>query len=369
MSYDEFGSYRLLIDTASIVAPGLLFGLQYTWMQTIAASCSKIDQARQKAAILLLNVSLVVITILIGKLLLEPLSLVFNFGNYSTLVPYLFVICIPLFRDMVEGVLVAQARFLELAFAMIVPQILMLILVICFLPVPTVATVSVVAGLTIVVCTLFSMILTGVSFHSFGNTMLLILKANKHIGLPIYISGWIALMGRNILQLLTGTRLDYVEYGNLSLALMFAGLFSLIPSAISKVKFRDFAVMPRISRRVFTGAAFSMLIFSGIMLIIAYIYVLFLAKEKYGVLLQFLPLLLLGTAFQGLGDITGRFFLAKGKGSVVARISLIVGVFNLASGVVLIQLFGVWGVIAERTSTSILFWGLNYIEYKKLSGC
>lgn len=36
MAEEQFGLYRLLIDTVNIIYPLLFFGFQYTWMRTIA---------------------------------------------------------------------------------------------------------------------------------------------------------------------------------------------------------------------------------------------------------------------------------------------------------------------------------------------
>lgn len=364
MSPEEFGLYRLLIDTMTTAAPMLLFGLQYTWMQTIASTSSETEQSQQKGAVLVIASGLVVLSVFGAKVLVEPLLTILGIGKYSVLVPYFFVICIPLFRDMVEGILVAQAKFVALAFSTVIPQALIFISVLFLFPL-NIATVSVTMALITTLGVLSSMVLTGISLKSVGKQVLLVLRANKRIGLPLYISGIIMLIARNVIQILTGARLDSLEYGNLSLALMFAGLLSLIPSAISKAKFRDFAIAPKISSRIFTWGCFSMIVGAIALWIGLYIYVLFVLGENYVALLWLGPVFMAVTIVEGIGYILNRFFLAKGKTAILAKISVIVGIFSLISGVLLIQLFGVWGVVTERISASVLFLGLCLFEYRK----
>jgi len=183
------------------------------------------------------------------------------------------------------------------------------------------------------------------------------------MGLPIYFAGIVTLVGRNALQLATGTRLDSIDYGNLSLALMVSGVLSLVPSAISKAKFKGFAISTRISTQIWIGSVIVMLIGSGILLAMAYVYVLFVLGTEYKVMLPFVPLLLLAAFFRGLGDIINRFFFAKGRAKILSGISLKIGGVNLVSGVPLVYVFGIWGAVIARLLESMVFLILNGIEY------
>ena len=365
MSADDFGLYRLLIDTATTLFPLLLFGLQYTWNLSIATTPSIIEQAKQKGAILLLASGIVVLTILISKLVITPISEVVDIGNYKAFIPFAFIICIPVFRDMTEGVLVSQGKLLASALSILFPQILILGSIL-LLPSPLrITTVIIIVSVITIISTVSSMFLTRISFKAIKGTAIAILSTNRRIGLPIFLAGIVAVIGRNVIQIYTGIRLSSIEYGYLSLAIMLTGLLSLVPTAIGKAKFKDFATSTKISKQILIGSIVLIAVSAIFLLFISYGYVQLILGNEYGILLQFVPFLLIATYIRGLGDLINRFFFAHGNTAVLTKISLKIGGMSLISGVPLIFVFGVWGVVAVRLLESLLFFSLNSLEYSK----
>jgi len=366
MSPDEFGLYRLLFDTANLAYPLALFGLQYTWNQSIAATDTVAEQSKEKGAALILCIGiclLAIASLTFGANILDKVAVL---GQYSILIPFAFVISVPIFRDLAEGILVAQRKLTASAVTLVGGQVLVLSAITVLSQPLHIEVVAYASTLTVVSCSILGIALTGVSFQSLSRYTHYLLKTNLYFGLPVFAAASIVVLGQNTLQLATGLRLDAIEYGRLSLALMIASMVTLVPSAIAKAKFRDFATSAAIGNLLILQNVGVTLIAAIGLELFALVYVYLVAGKTYVELLKYLPFLLLSASLQGQADLFNRFFYAKNKAKVLTNISIILGTLSTAAGLALIHYFGVWGVVATKLLTSglvLILYCMAYIRH------
>lgn len=360
---EGFGLYRYLLDTYTTFFPLLLFGFQYTWIQKIAATYDLRLQSEIKGTAVLILFTLIGLTVAVTSYLMGGSISTEVTPKYHFVLIFSVLLTVPLLQDITDNVLVAQGKIIFSAFFLITITAVKIIFTL-LLPVPIDLSLLVYGTSTVTtVLSLVFLIVTGISFKPKLQTIRMILLDNYKIGLPLYYSGVIVLVARAILQLFTGLRLNSIEYAALSLATMVAGLSSYVPTAISKVKFKDFAKISRIDKNLLTSCLLLIGVVSLVLWLLSYVYVDYFLSAEYRELLMYVPIFLAANAIRSQGEILNRFFYAQGNVKILSRISFIMGIGSLIIGSLLLYYFGIWGVVIERVWSSTAFSALYIVAY------
>lgn len=363
LSINDFGVFRLILDTVGALFPCLLFGFQYTWTRKII-SANVQEQERLKAGSLVIVITLAVFATFLISVMVFIASKSFVVGQYLILIPYAFVICIPLVKDLVTGLLTAQKKIYLLCMQFIAPQLLCITLV--FFQSGNLSLKSIVNILVIsnLISGLFLLYLSGLSFKNITVTLRLLLSENKQIGLPIYLSSYLSMASLNITQILSGFYLTTSEYANLSMAFMLSGVLSLVSGAVGMIKTQDFSKESEISIKVRVGTFVVMLTSGLIAILAAFAVKTLILSSDFDLMLLLIPFLVVAALFQGQSDIINRFLLSKDMAKKMAKISATNGVIGIVGGVALIPILGIWGAVSAKVILSVLNYILNVRAYK-----
>lgn len=200
--------------------------------------------------------------------------------------------------------------------------------------------------------------------ESFG-TLVSEIKLN---GIQMYFSSIITTSASSLIALICGSQYGFAEYGYYSLALSFARCFTLISSAMTVVKFRENVKQRFIKKSDMVFMAVLNAIIYGIFIIFGKpIFFIFFSKE-YAIAYDYLVVLGLAYLFDGMTLYFNRFFIARGRGDMVVKNSIIASVVNIAVSVALIPKFEIKGLVASTVISAaynLLQYIVTYLVYRK----
>jgi O-antigen/teichoic acid export membrane protein len=189
---------------------------------------------------------------------------------------------------------------------------------------------------------------------------------HKTFGIHIYWGALWTIGAIQLLPILVGFfNINNIEVGHYSLALSFIMPLSFLPSIVGTSYFKKYIKLPTIPR-----AAFRKVIFSSLLLLVALLlgidYVIdFFLGAKYKEVSALIKIGSFGAILHGFADFVNKFLLAKGESIFLKKVSMVTGVVQLSSSLVLIHYFSATGAIIAKSIGSLLFFCALFFYYHK----
>ena len=190
---------------------------------------------------------------------------------------------------------------------------------------------------------------------------------HKSFGIHLYWGALWNIGAIYLLPILVGFfNINNVEVGHYSLALSFIMPLSFLPSIVGTSYFKKYIKLPTIP-----SAAFKKVIVSSLLLLVALLlgvdYIIdFFLGAKYKEVSALIKLGSFGAILHGFADFVNKFLLAKGEAIYLKRVSVVVGIIQLSSSLILIHYFSATGaIIAKSLGSLALFSALFFYYYKK----
>ncbi len=363
MTVADFGSLRLLIETSATLFPFLALGFQYTSTR-ILIHAEVAERVRLKGAVLVL-IALSAIVASIGISWLSSVLPHAIMGVYATISGFSYIVFMTMYKEFTNVILPTQKAVLHQSIHLVFPQVILLVIIFVFED-----SVSINKAVTLIVLINLVMSTTllcvsGVSFSRLPDSVARLIKDNSKIGFPIYCSSYVSMTGLLIYQLLAGINLTSVEYANLSMSVVLAGVVNLISTSVIMVKISDFASDQEISTGVIKGASLAMIGAALFTLLTGWGLTHYVLGTSFESVNRYLPFWVACSFLDGISYIYNRFFLAINLVRVLLRISVANGVVILSLSLILTPLYGIVGVVATKTITAIITVIMNISAYRR----
>lgn len=363
---DKFGDWKYLQSFVILVSYLVNFGLYSSGGRLVAATDNKLKIRTYKGYLIyfaltglgIIILSLVVCGLFFPKLLSKPL-----FHMALTMLP-LFIIH-PL-GFYFEAVYQGEKKILGLAAYRFVPPFLYVVLLYAF---KSFSEGSIYYNAILFYATSFivCMILLKTDKPVFkkGTSEWKDLKMqHKTFGVQLYWGGIWGVGVIYLLPILVGLfNIDNKDVGHYSLALSFIMPLSILPSIAGTTNYKSYITAKTIPRQNFRKVVIACLVMQvGLLLSIDTIIQFFLAKEFWGVA-DLIKIGSFGAVLHGFADFVNKFLLAKGESAFLKKVSIAVGITQLASSLVLIKLYSSTGGIIAKSLGSLVFFACLYIFY------
>ena len=141
---------------------------------------------------------------------------------------------------------------------------------------------------------------------------------------------------------------------------------SFLPSIVGTSYYKKY-----IKLKVIPSEAFKKVVISSIFLLIFLLlgidYIIdFFLGAKYKEVSALIKIGSFGAVLHGLADFINKFLLAKGESIYLKKVSIVIGIVQLTSSLLLIHYFSATGAIIAKSLGSLVFFGsLFYYYYKK----
>ena len=190
---------------------------------------------------------------------------------------------------------------------------------------------------------------------------------HKSFGIHLYWGALSSMGAMYLLPILVGFfNINNVEVGHYSLALSFIMPLSFLPSIVGTSYYKKY-----IKLKVIPSEAFKKVVISSIFLLIVLLlgidYIIdFFLGPKYKEVSALIKIGSFGAVLHGLADFINKFLLAKGESIYLKKVSIVIGIVQLTSSLLLIHYFSATGAIIAKSLGSLVFFGsLFYYYYKK----
>ncbi|MES2851255.1 MAG: hypothetical protein V4685_19560 [Bacteroidota bacterium] len=190
---------------------------------------------------------------------------------------------------------------------------------------------------------------------------------HKSFGVQLYWGGLWSVGVIYLLPILVGFfNIDNKEVGHYSLALSFIMPLAILPSIVGTSNYKRYITARVIPKENFRKVVISCLVMQVLLfLCVDYMIGLFLAPE-YKDVAMLIKIGSTGAILHGFADFVNKFLLAKGESKYMKKTSIIVGIVQLVSSLVLIKYFSsTGGIIAKSLGSLTLFLMLYIFYYKK----
>ncbi|HEM2769085.1 hypothetical protein FAJ35_05815 [Streptococcus suis] len=208
------------------------------------------------------------------------------------------------------------------------------------------------------------------NFYYFKNSTITLFEDIRTSGFKVHFSSIFTISATQIIVLVCGKLFGYSEYGYYSLAASLASIFQFIGSSVAVVNFRHYANIDSISRKdiafmVVLGSAAYSLMYSLSDVVFYWFY-----PESYGPTILYLKILCLSNLIYGFSMLFNRFFIGKGQGGNVMKVSFITAVATVLINIPMIVLFGMRGMAVAALVVSVvnlLAYIYEYNAYTKVT--
>jgi len=363
MSVADFGSLRLLIETSATLFPFLALGFQYTSTRVLIHA-EVAERVRLKGAVLVL-IAFSATGASIGISWLSSVIPGAVLGVYATIGGFSYIVFMTMCKEFANVILPTQKAVLLQSIHLALPQIILLVIIYIFEDLVSANKAVIVIVLVNLVISTTLLCVSGVSFSRLPDSVRHLIKNNSKIGFPIYCSSYVSMTGLLVYQLLAGINLTSVEYANLSMAVVLAGVVNLISTSVIMAKISDFANDREISIGVIKGALLAMIGAALFTLLSGWWLTHYVLGASFERVNRYLPFMVACSVFDGISYIFNRFFLTKNLVRVLLRISVANGAAILSLSLILTPLYGIVGVVATKTITAIITVIMNIAAYRR----
>jgi O-antigen/teichoic acid export membrane protein len=189
---------------------------------------------------------------------------------------------------------------------------------------------------------------------------------HKSYGVHLY---WGSLWGVGaiyLLPILIGFfNINNVEVGHYGLALSFIMPLVMLPGIVGTSYFKQYIYLKNIPTDAFKKVVFSSLALLIMLMLGIDFFINLLLGDKYKEVATLIKIGAPGAILHGLGDFVNKFLMAKGESKYLKKVSVAVGLVQLASSLILIKLFSATGGIVAKSLGSVVFFFALYIYYYK----
>jgi O-antigen/teichoic acid export membrane protein len=191
-------------------------------------------------------------------------------------------------------------------------------------------------------------------------------EQHRQFGFQLYMGGILNVGVMYLLPLLVGIfNINNTDVGLYSLALSFLMPLGLLASISGTSNYKKYIHAPHIPAKDFKKVILlSATVLVGLLLSVDFFIDLFLGA-KYKEVGLLIKVGALGAILHGFADFVNKFLLAKGEAKYLMRISIICGITQLVSSLVLIKLYSAMGGIIAKSLGSLTLFSLLYLYYYK----
>ena len=367
LSPEEYGNYRYVYNIISFISSLLLFGYFVSGCRMLAVSKDSGLNKRINGAML------IILAITVAIICIAMIVISFVQDNFNPSVSYLFIASLPvcgapLVLNYINTTFQGENRIKELSVARLLPYLI-------YIPVgyawyssygSSATTLMLIQNGCAIVIYLLLIFNLRPSFSNLKPVFKLLKKENYEYGFHVYVGSVLAVS----LGYVSGITLGIFEGNNTNvgfytLALTVATPLSLLSSIVGTTHFKEFANTDRISSSVVKNT----IIVSGISLFAFILMIVPLVKwaysEAYAPVGYYASVIAIGMVFHGFGDMYNRFLGAHGKGKEIRNSAIVTGLMQLTGSICFVYLWGIYGAIATRILSSIIYFVLMISYYNR----
>jgi O-antigen/teichoic acid export membrane protein/glycosyltransferase involved in cell wall biosynthesis len=249
----------------------------------------------------------------------------------------------------------------------IVPQLLYLIVILILSRLHLITTVTILLAnqLTFLPAILFIVFWLRPSLRSTKYWWNVILTHNKTYGGPVYLGSLANVASSYINRLAISYWVDNTSIGFYSLANSLTEPLKLVPNAVATSSFRSFAKEDRIPRKILLATVGFSLMSLAVALLFFGTPLSWIYTKDFAPVSAMARAMSVGAIMVGFGDFFNRFLGAHGKGSALRNVAYLVGGVNVAGFLLLVPLWGAWGVICTSVLSGFTYFLFMYRYYIK----
>ena len=364
-----FGDVRYVQNIIAFVSSLLLVGFFVSGSRLLALSKS-VDYSRRIRGIMCVILS---VTILVVILTMVAMFIFTGIKDPQSQMKGLFLCAIPfcgthLMLNYVNTTAQGDNHISRIAMARLLPAALYFVIaffVYKFYGATPGRMLLLYNGISFIVL-LFIIVSTKPSFNNLKESFAILNKENKQYGFNVYLGSLASVSTGYIAGITLGVFCENnTNVGFYTLAQNMASPLAMLPSIIGTTYFKRFATESRISRKVLMGSV-GLTVASGIIFILLIKYVvMILYNESYYSVAKYSSWLVVGTCMHGLGDMFNRFLGAHGLGKQIRNSAFACGGVLLFGSIVLVYFFQIYGAIATKILSAIVYLSMMCYYYSK----
>lgn len=362
----EYGAYRYVISTITMLVSFLNFGLYYSSARLLTKADSKKESKLYAGTIQLF----------IAIIFLAGLILYFGYQLVTMFVPItnrLFLYALPLvytimlqrtFIYMLKG----SNRIFDVALQTILPHFVVLLLYILFDQLNVVEINLLISLIIYGLAYLFTNFITiyRLKIPVFNKSFIEIkeiFSEQKSTGAEIYKGSLLSVFSGDLLNVIVGSIVLKADYAVYTLALSLSAPLLQIPATMGIIQFKKNANVKKINSReimltlILTIVAYFVMNL-GIQLLFPIVY-----NNSYHGTRQYILVISLGYVFHGLGDYFNHYLNARGMGRSIKYGAYLTGISHVILAIVFIPKLGIWGLVLSRIGSSILYFIVMIVSY------
>lgn len=362
-----YGDFRYIQNIISFISSLLMFGFFTSGCRLLALSKDELYSRKIRGVLSLI----LMFTVLILMFVLFILYL-FNVNRNDSLAN-LYLIAIPfssnvILLNYINTVAQGDNHIFRIAIARVLPSLLYCVvsyIIYSIYGATPVLMLILYNGIAIIVLSII-IISTKPSFSDLRESYSILKKENKLYGKNVYIGSIVGVSTTYIAGITLGQFCDTnADVGFYTLALTMSSPLSLLPGVVGTTFFKDFAFQNKIDRKVFSASLF-LTIFSCIVYILFIKYIVkLLYDENYISVATYASCLALGMSIHGMGDMLNRFLGAHGQGVMLRNAAFVCGLVLTLGSVILVYFYGIWGAVLTKVMSSVSYFVILFIYYKR----
>lgn len=365
---EQFGDVRYVQNIIAFVSSLLLVGFFVSGSRLLATSKSKTQSRRLRGGMLVI----LAMTVLVVMLTMIAMYAYTELRNPHSQMLGLYLCAIPfcgttLMLNYVNTVAQGDNHIGRIAIARLLPSVLYFVIaffVYKYYGATPVRMLLLYNGISFIVL-LIVIISTKPSFINLTESFAVLNEENKHYGLNVYIGSLASVSTGYIAGITLGMFCeDNSNVGYYTLAQNMATPLAMLPSIIGTTYFKSFASENKIRQSVMITSV-GLTVTSGLLFIFLIEYVvIFLYDDTYSCVAEYASWLVVGTCMYGLGDMFNRFLGAHGQGRQIRNAAFACGAVLSIGSVVLVFYFHIYGAIATRILSALVYFYVIYHYYR-----
>lgn len=355
LSEEVYGEFKYITNFLIVVPTFASFGIYYSTASIIAKR--KTNDTQDLIGASLITVFIVSLFIVFLIYIIIVFAKIVNIELFTNLVLYLPFLSIFFIHQLLNQVYTGLGQTMRLSLYNVIPSFVKLTLVIIFIYILEIASLKIIIFIFIfsyLVVIVPKLITTKFGIKNLKKNIRLIFKDVKKSGMFIYFSSLLTGASTQVIGLIAANIYGFANYGFYSLAVSLSVVFQLIGSALAISRFRAHANLEKIPRKDFVLMAFMGIgAFSVMMLFIDNVFFWFY-PTNYATTLDYFKILALANLFFGFMNIFNRFLIGKSQGKLILINSVITGIVNIISAVILMNFFSITGLVYSTLFVSVI---------------
>lgn len=202
-------------------------------------------------------------------------------------------------------------------------------------------------------------------FSNVRDNVKLIWHENLSYGFHIYLGAIAGVSTGQLGGISLAYFVDNTSVGFYSLAMTLTLPLSMIPNAIGTTLFKEFANSRNISVKMISGTVGLSVSALSMFLLVSKPLIRFLYSEDFIEVVPLVYVTAVAAIFYGFGDFLNRFLGAQGKGVDLRNGAFLVGLSNVLGFTFLVSIFGIFGAVATRLGSGIIYFLIMVTFYQK----